>query len=429
MRGVHGTSRLGASCRRLGRGQVFPTAGHGTLTSLVTFAAAVVVAAVLPLTAGTIAAGAATSSTAWTQIAAGAVHTCGVSTGHTLWCWGGNGNGELGIGSTALSEDLPQPVTTPAATGWDTVTAGGKGAGGWTCAIRTGHTLWCWGEGGVLGIGNDFDQNLPQQVTTPSATGWATVSAGAFHTCATRTDGTLWCWGDNGAGRLGIGNTVAQELPQQVTTPAATGWATVTAGGAHTCATRTDTTLWCWGSNLTGQLGIGSSTVTSEHLPQQVTTPSATGWAAVTAGDSHTCATQTDQTLWCWGYNNSGQVGIGSTAPNANLPQQVTTPAATGWATISAGGFHSCATRTDGTLWCWGANYDGQLGIGSSASKHLPQQVAKSATTPWATVSAGGLHSCATRTNRTLWCWGYNNSGELGIGNTTIQYRPQRVTA
>jgi len=402
-------------------------ARHAT-RSLLTLAAAMAVAAALPLTAGASAAGAATSTIAWAQVAAGSQHTCGVSTVHTLWCWGNNGGGQLGIGSTALSADLPQQVTTPAAAGWASVTAAGPAVGGSvTCAIRTDHTLWCWGDG-ALGTGTTFSQDLPQQVTTPSAGGWATVSAGTVHTCATRTDGTLWCWGNNFEGRLGIGNTRNESLPQQVTTPAATGWAAVSAGGAHTCATRADGTLWCWGSNGNGRLGIGS-TAPSADLPQQVITPAATGWAAVAAGGTHTCATRTDSTLWCWGYNNSGQVGIGSTASSENLPQQVTTPAATGWAAVSAGGFHACAARTDGTLWCWGANYDGQLGIGSSGSKRLPQQVAKSATAPWATVSAGTFHTCATRTNRTLWCWGYNNSGQLGIGNTTIQYRPQRITA
>jgi len=289
---------------------------------MVVAAGAVSFAAGIPALATAPSAAAATSSIAWAQIAGGSVHTCGIDTNHGLWCWGYNGNGELGIGSTT-NQDLPQSVTTPAAPGWATVTADGPPVGGHTCAIRTDHTLWCWGQGGSgqLGIGSTFDQDLPQQVTTPSATGWAATSAGGAHTCATRTDGTLWCWGKNGNGQLGIGS------------------------------------------------------VTSEFLPQQVSTPAATGWAAV-----------------------------------------------------SAGGFHACATRTDGTLWCWGANYDGQLGIGSSGSKRLPQQVAKSATTPWATVSAGGYHSCVTRTNRTLWCWGYNAFGELGLGNTTIQYRPHQVT-
>jgi alpha-tubulin suppressor-like RCC1 family protein len=432
MRGVHGTSRPGGSHRRLGRSQVFRGTGHGTLTSLVTFAAAVVVAAVLPLTAATTAS--ATGSTiAWAHISAGGEQTCGVSTGRALFCWGGNSSGELGIGSTT-NADLPQPVTTPAVTGWATVSAGGEH----TCAIRTNRTLWCWGGNafGQLGIGNTTNADLPQQVAKPSAGGWATISTGLSQTCATRTDGTLWCWGENDSGQLGIGNTTpSEDLPQQVTTPSATGWATVAAGGFHTCATRTDTTLWCWGNNFAGQLGIGSTT--NADLPQQVTMPAATGWATVTGGGDHVCATRADTSLWCWGSNFAGQLGIGSTAASENLPQQVTTPSATGWAAVTGGtddvgtppDDHTCATRGDGTLWCWGANYIGQLGIGSSGSKHLPQQVAKSATTPWATVSGGADHTCATRTNRTLWCWGDNVSGELGLGNTTNQTRPKQVTA
>jgi alpha-tubulin suppressor-like RCC1 family protein len=394
---------------RQARRRLFPWAGHTRLTSLVTLAAAMVVAAVLPVTAGTSAlaadgaAAATPSSTAWAHVAAGGSNTCGVSTNGTLWCWGFN---------STTGADLPQQVTTPAATGWATVSAALNNI----CAIRTNRTLWCWSVGSV-----------PTQVTTPSAGGWATVSAGDDHMCATRTDATLWCWGTNNLGQLGIGNTTSEALPQQVTTPAATGWATVTAGSLHTCATRSDTSLWCWGDNMFGELGIGS-TAASEDTPQQVTTPAATGWASVAAGGAHTCATRSDTSLWCWGDGFVGELGIGS-ATNEDTPQQVTTPAATGWATVSPGENFTCGTRAGGTLWCWGFNGSGRLGIGSGPNKSVPQQVAKSATTPWATVSAGGDHACATRTNRTLWCWGNNAFGQLGLGNTTTETRPKQVTA
>ncbi len=160
-----------------------------------------------------------------------------------------------------------------------------------TCGIREGNTLWCWGDNayGDLGTGNGLASSCPSR-SRPGEHGWASVTGGASH-CATRTDGTLWCWGDNEYGQLGIGSYHDQDRPQQVTSPGSTGWASVSRGGVHTCATRTDGTLWCWGDNDTGQLGIGSSAFTKD-LPQQVSLPGSAGWASVTAGSSYTCATR-----------------------------------------------------------------------------------------------------------------------------------------
>ena len=155
---------------------------------------------------------------------------------------------------------------------------------------------------------------------------WAHIAAGEYYICGIRTDGTLWCWGSNDSGQLGIGSNTGQDQPRQITTPAAGGWASVTAGSYHTCATRTDGTLWCWGNNDSGQLGIGSESETGQDLPQQVTTPAPGGWTSVTAGGFHTCATRTGGTLWCWGWGNSGQLGIGN-GNDQDRPQPVTTPA------------------------------------------------------------------------------------------------------
>ena len=295
-----------------------------------------------------------------------------------------------------------------------------------TCGIRVGNTLWCWGDGsfGELGTGHTTNANLPQQVTKRTA-GWNSITAGGDHPCATRSDGTLWCWGYNHFGQLGIGNTISQDLPQQVTTPASTGWTSAAAGAYHTCAARSDGTLWCWGYNGVGQLGIGNTT--SQDLPQQVTSPAADGWASVTAGYQHTCAARSDTTLWCWGYNNDGQLGIGSHT-SQDLPQQVITPASTGWTSVTAGDFHTCATRTH-AVWCWGLNGSGQLGIGNNSSQGRPRHVTVPATSGWTLVTSGGDYTCATHTGHTLWCWGANESGQLGIGDNNDWNLPQQVTS
>jgi hypothetical protein len=204
---------------------------------------------------------------------------------------------------------------------------------------------------------------------------WATVSTGDSSTCAIRTDGTLWCWGGNGDGGLGVGDTNDRLTPTQV--GSATTWASVSTakGDDYTCATRTDGTLWCWGDNVSGQLGTGDTK--NRLAPVQVGT--AATWASVSVtngdgatGDQYTCATRTDGTLWCWGGNGAGQLGTGDTSSQL-IPTQVGT--ATTWASVSAGWANACATRTDGTLWCWGDNTFGQLGTGDTTARLIPTEV------------------------------------------------------
>ena len=363
------------------------------------------------------------SGAPWAHIAAGDDHTCGIGTGGTLWCWGLNGSGELGTGSHA-SPDRPQQVMTPAPDGWVSVTAGGSQ----TCAIRTGGTLWCWGSNvfGELGIGNFISRIRPWQVTAPARGGWVSVTAGEFQTCATRSDGTAWCWGDDVYGELGIGGGPGQDRPRQLTTPAPGGWVSVTAGGFQACGIRTGGTLWCWGANFAGELGIGDNT--SQDLPQQVTTPAPGGWDSVTSRGYETCATRTAGTVWCWGYNKYGELGLGGHT-DQDRPRQVTAPAPGGWASVRVGDFQACGIRTGGTLWCWGYNGNGQLGIGSHTDQDLPQQVTTPAPGGWADVTSGDEQTCATRTGGSLWCWGDNEFGQLGIGCHTDQNRPHQVTS
>ncbi len=164
-----------------------------------------------------------------------------------------------------------------------------------------------------------------------------------------------------------------------------TAWKAVTVGGLHTCAINGDSTLWCWGDNEAGQLGEGTT--------EPATTPTeirGTTWKTITAGGLHTCGTQSDDTLWCWGHNSTGQVGDGTTA---DTPSPVQVGTAT-WKTVSAGPDYSCAIRTAGSLWCWGDNLSGQLGDGTTTDRQSPTQIG--GLTSWASVDAGGSHALAS---------------------------------
>lgn len=336
----------------------------------------------------------------------GDYHSCAVRTDGTLWCWGENSYGQLGTGDTT---DRSTPTRVGSLTTWASVETGADH----TCAIRTDRTLWCWGYNsfGQVGIGNRTDQLTPAQVGTSA--GWASVATSGFHTCALRTDGTLWCWGDNYYGQSGVG----ADAGATVTTPAQVGtatWASVGGGIRHTCAIRTDRTLWCWGANYYGQVGIGNEI--NQPTPVRVGTDT---WASVSPGwYYHTCAIRIDGTLWCWGSIP------GLTTSDRTVPTQV--GSVTAWASVEAGGFQTCAIRTDGTLWCWGGNSFGQLGTGDSTDQSAPVQEGTAATT-WAQVSTGVHHVCALRADRTLWCWGANGDGQLGTGDTTARSTPTRV--
>jgi len=168
------------------------------------------------------------------------------------------------------------------------------------------------------------------------------TACGARFSCTVHPDGTLWGWGTNNLGQLGLGTFSAQELnPVQIGT--ATTWQSVAAGYTHTVALRTDGSLWTWGSNTSGQLGDGTTTTRSS--PARVGTST---WKAIAAGSSETFAIRSDGTLWAWGNNSFGQLGDGTTVSRV-VPTQIGAP--TTWQSVAGGGLHTLAIRSDGTLW------------------------------------------------------------------------------
>ena len=280
------------------------------------------------------------------------------------------------------------------------------------------YRLYAWGINtvGQLGLGNTTSYSSPKQVGV--LTNWLEISSGAYYSLGIKTDGTLWSWGVNNLGQLGLGNTTAYSSPKQV--GSLTNWSTTESGSdGSNVAVKTDGTLWSWGFNNDGQLGLGDTTQRSS--PTQVGL--LTNWLKISNGYSFVIALKTDGTLWSWGRNNAGQLGIGDTT-NRSSPVQV--GSLTDWLTISAGFYSSSvAVKTDGTIWSWGRNTEGQLGLGNRTNYSSPKQIGS--LTVWANTVCGRNHTLAFKTGGTLWSWGLNTSGQLGLGNRTNYSSPKQV--
>jgi alpha-tubulin suppressor-like RCC1 family protein len=339
------------------------------------------------------------SDTDWASVAAGTFHTVAVKADGTLWTWGADSYGQLGDG---LEVDNPWPAQVGTDTLWASVAAGASHC----VALKRDGTLWTWGDGssGQLGYGSGIVQRTPAQVG--AATDWAFVAAAGNYTVAQKTNGTLWAWGVNGAGQLGDGSMTDRAEPVQVGTD--TDWTAVAPGGAHTLASKEDGTLWAWGDNSYGELGDGSDAAQSAPVPVW---PEAR-WASFAAGSGYTAAVRDDGTLWTWGINFEGELGDGSTATRSGFVRVGTDDH---WGFVAAAGAtHTMALKTDGTLWAWGDNDRGQ--VGDRGRRTVPTQVGTLG--EWRVVAAGEDHSLAVRTSSTLWAWGFGGTGQLGDGST-----------
>ena len=333
---------------------------------------------------------------------------------YNLYAWGGNSYGQLGLGNIT---NYSSPVQVGSLTNWSYLMTNGYGA--FSIATKTDGTLWSWGINtyGQLGLGNLTRYSSPKQVG--ALTNWLQVASGGYNALAIKTDGTLWAWGSASVyGSLGLGNTTYYSSPKQV--GSLTAWKYVSSGYYYfTTAIKTDGTLWVWGYNGYGQLGLGNTTNYSS--PKQV--GALTNWSTVSAGYSHVLATKTDGTLWAWGNGANGKLGD-STTINKSSPIQI--GALTNWLNVSAG-YMSLSLKTNGTLWSWGYNAQGDLGLGNTTSYSSPKQVG--ALTTWSKIFANNLGggNLAIKTDGTLWSWGVNAQGQLGLGNRTYYSSPKQV--
>jgi alpha-tubulin suppressor-like RCC1 family protein len=363
----------------------------------------------------------------WSKVSASTTHALALKTTGTLWAWGGNANGQLGQGNTTSRSS---PVQIGTATDWAYISCSGSSGSlsfnnrAQSFAIKTGGTLWAWGrnDSGQLGLGNATVRSSPVQVGTD--TNWSKVQSGGprytsrnrSFTLALRTNGTLWSWGNNVYGQLGLGDTTARSSPVQIGTD--TNWSSITCGMYFGAAIKTNGTLWIWGSNYYGQLGLGD--LYARSSPVQVGTN--TDWANVYGGEQFCVARKTNGTLWVWGNNRTGRFGNGYVSSSSSSPVQIGSQ--TDWSAFGKGStkLSSMALKTDGTLWTWGRRQEGQGGIGNFiTATSSPAQAGSS--TDWSSFHAGQYHVLAIKTNGTLWAWGRNTYGQLGQNFTSTRIR------
>jgi alpha-tubulin suppressor-like RCC1 family protein len=339
-----------------------------------------------------------------TQVAGIMDATCALHASGQVSCWGNNADGQIGDGTTTkrASPTLVMGLD-------DAVAIRGAAAGGHFCALRQAGGVVCWGNNSNGQIGNGTTTNVSMP-TAPSGLGVATaITTGANHTCAV-VGGNVWCFGANSSGQLG--NTQISDSNKPTQTSVITGAVDLSAGSIFTCAS-TATNVQCWGGGAGGQLGLGAG-----NTPPQSTIPVVTASVALpvqqmASGAAHTCAVVDKGAVMCWGFNGNGRIGIG-TALTSNVPVPVVS--LTSATELAVGSDHTCANAEAGTV-CWGDNGYGQVGTVNSALL--------ATSTPLASLQqgltgliAGASHTCGIASNGDVFCFGYDSNGQLGNGST-----------
>jgi alpha-tubulin suppressor-like RCC1 family protein len=344
----------------------------------------------------------------------------------SLWSWGDADGGKLGRNSTLASFS---PVQVGNLVDWKSISAGLFSS----VAVKTDGTIWSWGPAstGLLGLNSTISRSSPVQIG--ALTGWKFAEVGRSHCIAVKTNGTLWSWGVGAYGSLGLNSSISRSSPVQIGiladwkfVSAGTGITFGGSGGPHTLAVKTDGTIWSWGNNNQGRLGQNSEI--SRSSPVQIGI--LTDWKFVSAGASASFAIKNSGTLWSWGNATGGVLGRNSTAVDTSSPVQI--GGLTNWKSVSAGSNDSIsanascgAIKTDGTIWSWGINIEGKLGLNNVTNLSSPVQIGS--LTNWKIASFGYRGTNAVKTDGTIWSWGSGTEGLLGLTVTTSRSSPVQI--
>jgi alpha-tubulin suppressor-like RCC1 family protein len=334
------------------------------------------------------------------SIAAGAYHTCAVLADGRLLCWGESGSGQLGNGVNSY-EPVPEPQEVVGLTGVVQVACTEHR----TCALTRDGQMYCWGMNiyGTLGSGTTESYEF-SPVLVPDLSDVVGLTLGDWHTCAVLRDGTVRCWGKNGMGSLGDGTREDSTTP--VTVQGITTAVFIEAALGHTCAILADKTVRCWGRNVTGTLGDGTTT----ERPSPVVAENLSGVVSLSAWGLNNVAVVEDGRAFAWGGYDEvmvpGELTGYVTIPLENPYIREAAGVATGW-------HHACILKIDGTVGCWGRNYEGQLGTGSLSD--MPAPVTVEGISEAEMIASGRSHICAlVQQGKKILCWGLGDDGQLG---------------
>jgi alpha-tubulin suppressor-like RCC1 family protein len=351
-------------------------------------------------------------------IDAGSYHTCAITPTELAYCWGFNQDGELGTGATT-------PSTAPAAVNGGLVFRQISGGKYHSCGVTLAGDGYCWGSNLEGQLGQEAEVQSLTPLLNSRAITFGSMTVGRAHTCGLTLSGIAVCWGSNITGQLGF-ITVTTSVDTAGFVSTAEDFTHLAAGGLHTCGITTSGTTLCWGFNDRGQLGNG--TTTGGVTP--VTVSGGLVFDSLTAGYKHSCGLTAAGAAYCWGDNAYGQLGDGtttaSTAPTA-VAGGIT------FASLSAGFYHTCGITTTGEAHCWGRNtpnsvqesVGGQIGDGTTTNRSSPTLV--SGGLIFQSISAGEVNTCGVTTTSVAYCWGDNEYGQLGTGNTTSYQVPTKI--
>ncbi len=348
--------------------------------------------------------------------------TCALSASGTVYCWGSNQYGQLGNGS--LGGQSSSPAAVVGISNAVSISAGGHNG----CAVLSTGEIKCWGLGAQGELGNGTSANSGTPVLVSGISTAVQVDVGYRFVCALLADGSARCWGDGGGGRLGDNNISGHSSSTPVNVMGLGSAKQIDVGGYHACALRYNGQVRCWGSNVSGQLGNG--TLTDSGIAVDVLSGGSVlgNVRSISAGGDYprppnadnygsSCAVLADGTMKCWGYNNFGQLGDGTTSTQN---QAVTVLGASNVAQSTSGAEHNCFMAGDGQLKCWGSGGDYRLGTGTTSNASTPvavQNLAGQERMPQ--IAAGGAHSCGRTSNGRVYCWGYAGNGQTGDDNLT----------
>lgn len=352
------------------------------------------------------------------QVSAKRLHSCVLTQSGGVKCWGLNDNGRLGDNSTTQRTSAVNVVGL--SSGVSAVEVGGHHS----CALLTNGQVQCWGwnKDGELGDGGNSDGLTPVTVVGLGGT-VKTLALGGSHTCALLTSGAVQCWGNNNEGELGSNTMNDYRNSVATVSGLGSGVKAIVANSVHSCALLNTGSVQCWGGNYYGQLGDNTAGSANHRATPVAVVGLSSGVAQIWAGRDHNCVLMENGAVKCWGLNSSGQLGNGSTQ-NQSTPVDVSSLGGT-VLELAGGGDHTCARLSEGSVKCWGLNDSGQLGDGTTTNRLTPVDVPNLSGV--LVITAGRRHTCAFLNNNQVKCWGLNDNGQVGDGSATTRKTPVYV--